>query len=698
MLDYQSLLNDEQREVVLNASGPSLVLAGAGSGKTRTLIFKLVRLLEQGASPDSVMLLTFTNKASREMMERAEHLLGTLPKGLAAGTFHSLANRFLRTFAREIGFTPLLNKYGDSDANEQINNHNEHEKKDGERNLVTGFTSSFTILDEGDSEGLITKIIKPHLDLNKKLPKASGVKAVLSFAQNSMQDVENVLLDFFPQWSKFINFFRETQTTYEEAKRSSNAMDFDDLLTNWHKVLELERPRAWFQKQFKHILVDEYQDTNKLQGEIVKILGEKAESIVAVGDDAQSIYSFRAADINNILEFPTLFPGTKVYKLEQNYRSQQHILDVANSVIAQNENQYEKNLKSFRGPTVKPMLVKQFDKGTQAKYIGSTIFKLIDQDLEPHDVAVLVRSSYDTLEIELELAKHGIAYLKRGGIRYFEQAHIKDVLAFLKILTNPKEYIAWIRTLGMLSGIGDKTATSIIEAIIANPRYSMEDHANISNLLELEKHLPSRAVPGFRDFVYLLQSIAGESSITKKINIVVTGFYNDYATTAFQDAKDRIEDIEGLALFAGKYKSLEQFLADVSLSESFKGDSNTDGKVILSTIHQAKGLEWKAVFVPSLTEGKFPHARSSEDDAQLEEERRLFYVAVTRAKDLLYLLHPLTSFSAGMGNSVNKPSRFLKEIPEHLVTKVDPTSSYEESIVELETEPSVLGRVMKMRR
>lgn len=663
MLDYQSLLNDEQREVVLNATGPSLILAGAGSGKTRTLIFKLVRLLELGVAPDSIMLLTFTNKAAREMSERAEHLLGELPKGLAAGTFHSLANRFLRTFAREVGFTP-----------------------------------SFTILDEGDSEGLVTKIIKPHLDLNKKLPKAAGVKSVLSFAQNSMRDVEDTLLDAFPQWSKFLNFFRETETKYKEAKLASNAMDFDDLLSHWLSVLRHDKPRAWFQKQFKHILVDEYQDTNKIQGEIIKILGTEAESMIAVGDDAQSIYSFRAADINNILEFPQMFPGTKVYKLEQNYRSQQHILDVANHVIAQNEHQYEKNLKSFRGPTVKPMLVKQFDKGTQAKYIGSTISDLIESQVDPHEVAVLVRSSYDTLEIELELAKHGIAYLKRGGIRYFEQAHIKDVLAFLKILTNPKEYIAWVRTLGMLSGIGDKTATAIIEAIVADERYSMEHHENISNLFELEKHLSARAVPGFRDFISLLDSIAKEPSITKKINLVVSGFYDEYATTAFQDARDRIEDIEGLALFAGKYRSLEQFLADVSLSESFKGDSNTEGKVILSTIHQAKGLEWKAVFVPSLTEGKFPHARSSEDDAQLEEERRLFYVAVTRAKDLLYLLHPLTSFSAGMGNTVNKPSRFLKEIPEHLLTKVDPTSSYQESIVDLETEPSVLGRVMKMRR
>lgn len=663
MLDYQSLLNDEQREVVLRANGPSLILAGAGSGKTRTLIFKLVRLLELGVAPDSIMLLTFTNKAAREMSERALHLLGELPKGLAAGTFHSLANRFLRTFAREVGFTP-----------------------------------SFTILDEGDSEGLVTKIIKPHLDLNKKLPKAAGVKSVLSFAQNSMRDVEDTLLDAFPQWSKFLNFFRETETKYKEAKLASNAMDFDDLLSYWLSVLRHDKPRAWFQKQFKHILVDEYQDTNKIQGEIIKILGAEAESMIAVGDDAQSIYSFRAADINNILEFPQMFPGTKVYKLEQNYRSQQHILDVANHVIAQNEHQYEKNLKSFRGPTVKPMLVKQFDKGTQAKYIGSTIFDLIESQVDPHEVAVLVRSSYDTLEIELELAKHGIAYLKRGGIRYFEQAHIKDVLAFLKILTNPKEYIAWVRTLGMLSGIGDKTATAIIEAIVADERYSMEHHENISNLFELEKHLSARAVPGFRDFISLLDSIAKEPSITKKINLVVSGFYDEYATTAFQDARDRIEDIEGLALFAGKYRSLEQFLADVSLSESFKGDSNTEGKVILSTIHQAKGLEWKAVFVPSLTEGKFPHARSSEDDAQLEEERRLFYVAVTRAKDLLYLLHPLTSFSAGMGNTVNKPSRFLKEIPEHLLTKVDPTSSYQESIVDLETEPSVLGRVMKMRR
>jgi len=663
MVDYQSLLNDEQREVVLKSSGPSLVLAGAGSGKTRTLIFKLVRLLEQGASPQSIMLLTFTNKASQEMMERAEHLLGSLPNGLAAGTFHSLANRFLRTFAREIGFT-----------------------------------SSFTILDEGDAEGLITKIIKPHLDLNKKLPKAAGVKAVLSFARNSKRDIEDTLFDVFPQWSKFLNFFKETQTRYEETKKASNVMDFDDLLTNWHTVLQLDRPREWFQKRFKHILVDEYQDINKLQGEIINILGEKADSVTAVGDDAQSIYSFRAADIHNILEFPQLFPGTRVYTLEQNYRSQQHILDVANHVIAQNENQYKKNLKSFRGPTVKPMLVKQFDKDMQAKFIGSTIFKLMNEALNPHDIAVLVRSSYDTLEIELELAKRGIAYLKRGGIRYFEQAHIKDVLAFLKILANPKEYTAWSRTLGMLAGIGDKTATTIIEAIIADPRYSTEDHANIPNLLELEKHLPTRAAPGFRDFVSLLHSITQEPSITKKIALVVSGFYNDYAATAFQDARDRIEDIEELALFAGKYKSLEQFLADVSLSERFRGDSNIEGKVVLSTIHQAKGLEWKAVFIPNLIEGKFPHARSSEDDAQLEEERRLFYVAVTRAKDLLYLLSPLTSFSAGIGNSVNKPSRFLKEIPERLITNVDPASSYEDAIVNLETEPSVLGRVMKMRR
>lgn len=640
-INYQNELNEEQFKVVNEGEGPCLVLAGAGSGKTRTLVYRVAYLIERGVRPSDIMLVTFTNKAAREMLGRVEQLLKRRPQGLWGGTFHSLANRILRRYAPKLGY---------------------------ER--------TFNILDADDAKSFLKTVIK-EAGLNSKdkyFPKANLIHSLISFAENSQLDLAEVAASKYPKIDRsLIPVLEEIHYTYRQRKLSSNVMDFDDLLVNWHRLLEeCPKAREKLSRQFRYILVDEYQDTNKIQGMIMERLSAAHKNILVVGDDAQSIYSFRAAEVDNILQFPQNFSGATIFKLEKNYRSASPILDLANASIKNNANQFAKKLRTVKEGGSKPTVVPCRDNYQQAEFIAQRVLELTGDGMPLQDMAVLFRSTYQVLELELELNKRNIPYVVRGGIRFFEQAHIKDILAYLKIYANSKDEISWTRLLRLAPGIGAVTAGKIWQKV--------SSYDSLKNILE------DRALVNFSGNDKIAGSLREINRIFFKLSEIKNDFlvgaldfllkeYEPYLKSNFDNWQDRREDIVQLANFSASYKKLDDFLADVSLSEGFRGERAAAGKerekdmLLLSTIHQAKGLEWKVVFVIHLAEGQFPHYKVYDNPCEMEEERRLFYVAVTRAKDELYLTFPIMSESYMTGESINRPSTFLKELPEELFDK-----------------------------
>jgi DNA helicase-2/ATP-dependent DNA helicase PcrA len=463
-------------------------------------------------------------------------------------------------------------------------------------------------------------------------------------------------------------------------------MDFDDLLTNWLKLLKKDKKiKEKLASQFKYILVDEYQDTNHIQSQIIYELGSVHKNVLVVGDDCQSIYSFRAADINNILDFPKHYKKAKVYKIEQNYRSSPEILELANESIANNQNQYEKHLEPIIEPKQKPALVALKDSEQQAQFIAQRILELQEEGASLNDMAILFRSSFQVMEIELELNKRNIPYQMRGGIRFFEQAHIKDLVSYLKIINNYQDELSWKRVLTLYEGIGNTTADKIWQNIVQSKNFKAS--------VEILQRYPGSAkvVRSLEKLVGLFDYLQNQNKdfIATAIKQILKADYESYLKANFDNAKDRIEDLNQLANFALQYEKLDDFLSDVTLSEGFKGEKvegyqeGSDESLILSTIHQAKGLEWKYVFVIGLAEGQFPHYKIYDHPEEIEEERRLFYVAVTRAKDELYLTYPIISFSFSTGQNINKPSSFLQELDDQLF---EPWQVNEENEVEYDTD------------
>lgn len=646
-IDYENELNSEQLAAVKGGEGSCLVLAGAGSGKTRTLVYRVAWLLDQGVDPQNILLVTFTNKASKEMLQRVALLRGHDTKGLWGGTFHHMGNRILRMYADRIGY---------------------------QRN--------FTILDAGDAEELISASIQAiHFNGDKKsFPKARTVYSIISYAKNAQLSIPEVVEKGWRQHEPFIPHLVRIFERYEERKKQAQVMDYDDLLVLWLELLR-KHPDVLnrLATQFQYILVDEFQDTNRIQANIMYALASVHHNIMVVGDDAQSIYSFRAADIANILKFPDVFTNTKVYKLETNYRSTPEILNLANASIEHNTKAYKKELSAVRESfETKPSVVPLMDTAKQAKFVTQRIEELNEEDTDLRDIAVLFRASHQTLELEVELTKKNIPYVKRGGLRYFEQAHIKDVIAYLRIVTHPLDEISWRRVLKLYQGVGDKSATAIWEEI----RSGEGDYVSVLKNLGTVKGVTSKAKSNLERLMHVLNDIAQllndqteeshASELSASITVILDGGYKDVIREKFDDADDRIEDLEQLSLFALQYPSVEQFLSDVALSEGFRGEirgsaeDNESDYVVLSTIHQAKGLEWKVVFVIGLLEGQFPNARALAKGEDIEEERRLFYVAVTRAMDELYLTYPLSSFfGAQLGRNFSGPSRFINELPFH---------------------------------
>lgn len=640
-IDYRKELNAEQLDVVLHGDGPCLVLAGAGSGKTRTIIYRVAYLIERGVHPDHILLVTFTNKASKEMLFRTEELLGVFPKGLWGGTFHHIANILLRRYAK-----------------------------------VIGYDNNFTILDTEDSKDLINLCVKSlRIDPKKmRFPSAGVINGLLSLAKNTNIPLQEIVIEMKPEFIKVADDLLAVQRAYQDRKQKNNLMDFDDMLSNLLLLLrDHASVRQALGQQFRYILVDEYQDTNHLQAQIVQLLSQVHKNILVVGDDAQSIYSFRGADISNILDFPKIFPETKTFKLETNYRSTQPVLDVANEVIKNNVEQFPKKLKHVREGSIKPIIVPAVSDEQEAEFIAQKILELRDNGVPLRDMAVLFRAAYHSQALEFELTRRDIPYDFRGGMRFFDRAHIKDVLAYLKVVDNPKDEVALSRVLRLQVGIGEQTAAQLFDMI--QERLGPPDE-EVHPLAAVVEQLvpPGRGETGWKNFRGMIESLVDERDNGPEtlIRLVMDGEYRDYLNTQFTDAADRLQDLEQLALFAGKYDGLSKFLSEVSLQEGFgaagaEQETGDQERIVLTTIHQAKGLEWQAVFILHLSDAYFPNPRALTEDGGLEEERRLFYVAVTRAKEHLFMTYSLAAGYRTAAMQLQSPSPFLKEIPDRLL-------------------------------
>ncbi|MFA4830605.1 MAG: ATP-dependent helicase [Patescibacteria group bacterium] len=651
MIDYHKELNPEQLNVVQNAAGPCLVLAGAGSGKTRAITYRVAYLIEKGVDPKNILLVTFTNKAAREMIER----VGRLARAVEAqdfapllpwsGTFHHIAYRILKKYA------PFLQ-----------------------------YKNNFSVLDSADSLDLIKLCLKQEgIDRKqRRFPSAGVIQSIVSYARNAEETIEAVLELKYPNWLDIGETIGRIAKDYDERKRAGNVMDFDDLLVNLHLLLaKSEKVRTKAADQFQYILVDEYQDTNRVQASIIRLLASKHKNILVVGDDAQSIYSFRAADIQNILAFEKEYPGAKIFRLETNYRSTPDILNLANDVISNNVKQYDKNLKSMKERFTKPEVRSFADQNEEAEFIAERILELRDEGVHLKEMSVLFRAAFHSQALEMELTKRGIAYDYRGGIRFFERAHIKDVLAYLRIFNNKNDAIAWGRVLNMQQGIGAATAERIIDAV-RSVGGSPTPHP-LTPLLKGEGvaiDLPPRAQVGWNDFLQIYETMFKTNGAPAElIRAVLESKYAEYLEYEYQDYRERLQDLEQLAFFAERQSDLSAFLAEATMQENYGRESvearhasplSDNEKIILSTVHQAKGLEWEAVFILNLSAGQFPNERAIKELDGIEEERRLFYVALTRAKKYLYLTYPL---SGGYSSFSQGPSMFLEEINRDLVSE-----------------------------
>jgi len=629
VVDYQSELNEEQYKVVSEAEGPCLVLAGAGSGKTRTIVYRVAYLLEHGVLPQNILLLTFTNKASKEMLNRVEELLKMQPVGLWGGTFHHIANRILRKYARKIGYN-----------------------------------SNFNILDAADSKDLLKACIK-DLGLDPKqrrIPSANVIKDIISYHINSQQSLKEVIALRQPQWLDWVDRIEDIHKLYIKRKQRNDLMDFDDLLFFFLQLLEKSPDiKKQLATQFKYILVDEYQDTNYLQASIVKLLASVHNNILVVGDDAQSIYAFRAADIGNILNFPRLFPSAKTYKLETNYRSTPDILDVANDIISNNVKQFPKDLRSVLDRHVKPQLVPCTSPKQEAEFIASMVLQAQEEGLNLNKMAILFRATHHTQVLEMELNKRDIPYDYRGGLRFFERAHIKDVVAFLKIINNINDEISWLRVLNMQVGIGSVTADNIVNKIRETGVKNLKEVLD----LNIGDSLGIKARIGWDNLAKILQAIVNTKAehTSDIIQAILKSDYRDYLISQYTDANQRLDDLEQLSVYADSYDSLNKFVDEVTLQEGFgvkqEQGSEDEDKLVLTTVHQAKGLEWESVFVMNMVESGFPNQRALTEAGGLEEERRLFYVAATRAQKKLYLTYPLVG---GFDGYLNQMSQFILEL------------------------------------
>ena len=636
MTDYSKLLNAEQCEAATAGDGPLLVLAAAGTGKTRTLVYRVSYLVEQGVAPDSLLLLTFTNRAAREMLERAKEVAGEAVGNLWSGTFHHICNRFLRRFGDRLGYP-----------------------------------NDFTILDRDDSRSLIDQCIKDAVLNKKEFPKRDVVGSLISSAANRACDIEDVLESVMEELKVDPLEIVKVANLYAERKLAMGAMDFDDLLVNGLRLItEHAAIREFYQNKFRHVLVDEYQDTNLLQAKMVDTLAGLHKNVMAVGDDFQCIYSWRGADFRNIMEFPKRWEGCRIVKLEQNYRSVPEVLDVANACIKGNPEQFQKTLRPFRKPRSKPRVFFVRDGDEQAMAVMGLVRRYQEDGYKLSDMAVLYRAHFHSIELQMMLGRARLPYVITSGVGVFEQAHVKDVVAFLRVCESRSDRMAFGRLLGMLGGVGEKTVEALWVKL--DGQFDARDAEQRARLMAA---LKPAARGQWQEIDRLFEEYHRENLAEnggEAVQRFCDVFFHTYLARAYENGDKREEDIRELALQIGKSEGgVPGFLQEVALltnvDHEYEQMSREHADMLhLSTVHQAKGLEWPVVFVIWASEGMFPSSRSigeSENDA---EERRLFYVAVTRAKDELVLCAPEMRRTRDGGVFFCKPSRFIKELPRGL--------------------------------
>jgi len=637
-IKYAELLNSAQLEAVKHREGPLLVVAGAGSGKTRTLIYRLARLIESGVPPGAILLLTFTRRAAQEMLRRAEQLVGERTRAVAGGTFHSFANLALRRWGEPIGIKP-----------------------------------NFTILDRADMEDVLN-LIRARMGLGsreRRFPKKGTLAEAISMARNKRRALADEIEADFPHLLEHAEEIIALAKKYESYKRERGLLDYDDLLDRLVELLSNhESVRQRLSATYRYIMIDEYQDTNAVQAEIVRLLASAHRNVMAVGDDAQSIYSFRGANFRNIMDFPKLFEGTKIIKLEENYRSMQGILDVANEVISRAADKYTKILYTKRRGEVRPILVRAADEHMQSRFVAQRILELREDGVELGEIAVLFRSSFHSFDLELELQRRDIPFIKRGGFKFIETAHVKDVLAHLRVIANPSDAVSWLRVLTLIKGVGNRTAERMVEMLASaeEPEKAML----ASGALAIAR---GASQDNFAHLASVLAALRAEGRRPAEQVAAVIEYYLPIMRDAYPDDYPKRErDLEHFQNITERFRSLESMLSDMALeppNDSLGGvlASDTDDEYLtLSTIHSAKGLEWKVVFLIWAADGRFPGPQSI-DPEELEEERRLMYVAATRAKDELYLTYPIYMFDRAFGHTMGRVSRFLEDLaPEILPT------------------------------
>jgi DNA helicase II / ATP-dependent DNA helicase PcrA len=641
-IDFRQALNDDQYAAVTAPAGPMLVLAGAGSGKTRTLTYRVAYLLSQGVKPGEILLLTFTNKAAKEMLHRVHDLTGVEPQRFWGGTFHSLGHRALRIYGEAIGLP-----------------------------------RNFTILDADESESLLKQVVETEdrqFFKDKTNPRPGPLFSVISLARNTQRTLAETVERTFPQYSEIKHRFPAFAAAYAKKKREQNVVDYDDLLEHWLQLLtEAPEVAAYFAHRFRHVLVDEYQDTNTIQSQIVDRLAAH-HGIMAVGDDAQCIYSWRGADFENIMTFPDRHPGTQIHRIEINYRSTPQILNFANGVLlAQPQGRhFDKELRAARGHSQKPLVVQAMDDREQAEFLVKRIRSLVeDEGVSANEIAVLYRSHFIALETQLALSRAGIPYHITSGVKFFERQHIRDFVALLRFVYNPADELAWQRIATLLPKVGEKGAQKIFSAALDHARLLQRDLLDALSTDDVKSKVARDARPEWDSFCASLRETAEKmrhARPSETVETAIDGWYGDYLKGAFADYVERLDELRALIGFAGRFDEMQDLLAQIVLLNGETSDRQVDPDaeaIKLTTVHQAKGLEYDVVFLIGVADGQFPGRRAIEA-GDVEEERRLFYVAVTRAKNELYLCYPKVASRAGPGGMLLSPSRFLTELPTDL--------------------------------
>ena len=651
-IDFRALLNDEQFAAVTAPPGPLLVLAGAGSGKTRTLTYRVAYLLSQGVKPGEILLLTFTNKAAKEMLHRVHDLTGIEPARFWGGTFHSLGNRALRMFGDAIKLP-----------------------------------KNFTILDADESETLLKQSVEAvdkTFFKDKTNPRPGPLFSVLSLARNTQLSLHDTVAKNFPQYGEISDRLPEFAAAYEKARRDQSVVDYDDLLELWLKLLtEAPEIGSYFANRFRHLLVDEYQDTNTIQAQIVDRLSTHHQ-VMAVGDDAQCIYSWRGADFENIMTFPDRHPGTVIHRIEINYRSTPEILAFANGVLnAQPKGRhFDKELRAARKNSVKPYVVQTMDDREQAEFILKRIHSLINDDgVAANEIAILYRSHFLALEMQLALSRAGIPYVITSGVKFFERQHVRDLIALLRFVYNPADVQAWSRIAVLLPKVGEKGALKIHAAAADHARMMQKNFIDVLITDDVKSKVAKDAKDDWAQFCESLVQVADAMSTQKPsdtVSVALEGWYGDYMKGEYADYMDRLEELKALVGFASRFDEMQDLLAQIVLLNGETSEREVDPNaeaITLTTVHQAKGLEYDVVFLIGAADGQFPTRRSIEA-GDVEEERRLFYVAVTRAKNELYISYPRVATRAGPGGMMLTPSRFLTELPDDLYEELRIKRSY----------------------